>query len=118
VTTTTLYGIANCDRVKSARAWLEGRALAYRFHDFRRDGLSRDLLEPWCDAADWTRLLNRQGTTWRKLGPEAAVRAQDRASATALMLEYPALIRRPLLRHGPDLVIGFDPERYEVLFAS
>ena len=114
---TTIYGIANCDKVRSARVWLEERGVPFRFHDFRRDGLTSALLDRWCEQVEWSALLNRQGTTWRKLDAALAARAQDRASATALMLDHPTLIRRPVLRHGTSLVVGFDAERYSNLFA-
>jgi arsenate reductase len=112
-----MYGIVNCDRVRSARAWLEHH-VDYRFHDFRRDGLTLELLEAWCGQVAWATLLNRQGTTWRKLDPESAAGAQDHAGALALMLSHPTLIRRPVLQHGATLTIGFDTERYSRLFTA
>jgi arsenate reductase len=104
VIATTIYGIPNCDNVRSARAWLEDHAV--------------ELLEQWCDEAQWTALLNHQATTWRQLAPDVTARVQDRSSAIRLMLEHPTLIRRPLLRHGADLIIGFDADRYSSLVAQ
>src|SRR6266700_3665298 len=93
MTDTTIYGIANCDKVRSARAWLEGHAVAHRFHDFRLDGLTRELLDRWCDEQEWMALLNRQSTSWRKLAPDALALADHREGAMALMLQQPTLIR-------------------------
>ena len=87
VIATTIYGIASCDKVRSARIWLEERGVPFRFHDFRRDGLTSALLDRWCEQVEWSALLNRQGTTWRKLDAALTARAQDRAGAAALMLQ-------------------------------
>ena len=105
---TTLYGIANCDTVKKARAWLAGRGVAYDFHDYRKQGVPQAALAGWMQAAGWEKLLNRQGTTWRRLDPARQAAVTDAASALALMLEQPSLIRRPVLVRGASLRVGFD----------
>lgn len=114
---TTLYGIPNCDTVKRARRWLDDHGIAYRFHDLRRDGLDDDRLAAWIDAVGWESLLNRRGTTWRRL-PEAARAGIDRGNAARLMLEQPTLIRRPVLARGRRLQVGFDADSYQALFGG
>jgi len=111
----TLYGISNCDTVKKARRWLDARGIDYRFHDLRRDGLDAGLLADWVGQRGWETLINRRGTTWRRV-PEAARDRLDRATATRLMLEQPAVIRRPLLVRDGQLYVGFDADRYRTLF--
>jgi len=109
---TTLYGIKNCDTVKKARQWLDAAGIAYRFHDFRADGLSAELLAQWEAALGWETLLNRRGTTWRKL--EDSQRANlDRDTALALMQAQPSLIKRPVLDNGTKILIGFTPDDYQ-----
>jgi arsenate reductase len=103
----TLYGITNCDTMKKAFAWLDARQTEYRFHDYRKAGLERERLEHWCREAGWEALVNRRGTTWRRL-PEAARAELDLPRALALMLENPSLIRRPVVEHPDGLLIGFD----------
>ena len=112
----TLHGIANCDTVKKARAWLDGRGVAYRFHDFRKLGVPDDDLGRWIAAVGWEKLVNRQGTTWRRLDEAAREAAVDAASAAALMRAQPSLIRRPVLVAGDAVVVGFDAARYAALF--
>jgi arsenate reductase (glutaredoxin) len=104
-----VYGIANCDTVKRARAWLTANGVAHEFHDFKKAGVPADHIDAWLQAAGWERLLNRQGTTWRQL--DAAVRADvtDAASARAVMLAQPSTIKRPVVE-WPDgrISVGFD----------
>jgi arsenate reductase len=107
----TLYGIKNCDTVRKARKWLDEQGLAYRFHDFRADGLERKRLQGWADELGWENLLNRRGTTWRRL-PEADREGVDRTAAIRLMLDHPAIIKRPVLDTGKRRLLGFDPEEY------
>ena len=106
----TLYGITNCDTVKKARAWLDEAGVAYAFHDFKKSGVPADRLQQWMRAAGWERLLNRQGTTWRRLDPASQASAQDAAGAGALMLAQPSVIKRPVVE-WPDgaVTVGFDP---------
>lgn len=96
-----VYGIPNCDSVKRARAWLAERAQPAQFHDFKKQGLPPDRLDAWLQAAGWEKLLNRQGTTWRKLPPQQQAAVVDSASARALMLAQPSVIKRPVIE-WPD----------------
>jgi Spx/MgsR family transcriptional regulator len=98
---TRLYGIPNCDSVKQGRAWLETQGQAYTFHDFKKQGLPEERLDAWLRALGWEKLLNRQGTTWRKLAPEVQADVVDVASARALILAQPSLIKRPVVE-WPD----------------
>lgn len=115
--TVTIHGIRNCDTMKKAFAWLDGHGVGYAFHDYKKAGVARPALERWCDAAGWEAVLNRAGTTFRKL-PEAAKAGLDRDRAIALMLEQPSMIRRPVLESGDILEIGFKPERYARIFGA
>jgi Spx/MgsR family transcriptional regulator len=107
----TLYGITHCDTVKRARAWLAAQGVEVAFHDFRKSGLPEADLQRWLDAAGWQRLLNRAGTTWRKLDEARRAAVVDRESAAALMRELPSVIKRPVV-HWPDgtITVGFDAE--------
>ena len=107
----TLYGIKNCDTVKKAKAWLEAQGIEYTFHDFRKDGLDAGLLATWEASLGWETLLNRRGTSWRKLD-ESKREGLDREHAMALMLEQPSLIKRPVLETGTKTLIGFNAEEY------
>ncbi len=107
----TLYGIKNCDTVRKARQWLESRGVEYRFHDFRADGLQAGLLERLEAGLGWENMLNRRGTSWRKL-EESRRENLDRGKALALMLDQPALIKRPVLETGTKILIGFSPDHY------
>jgi arsenate reductase len=110
-----VYGIPNCDTVKKARAWLDAAGLAYRFHDFKKQGVPDAALARWLAAVGWERLLNRQGTTWRKLDTAAQAGVVDAASASALMQAQPSVIRRPVIEDGDAVIVGFDAERYAML---
>lgn len=109
--TATLYGIRNCDTVKKARAWLDAAGVAYAFHDYNIAGVPEAELTGWVDRFGWEALLNRAGTTFRRL-PDAATHGLDTGRAVALMLAHPATIRRPVLTAGDTLLVGFKPERY------
>jgi Spx/MgsR family transcriptional regulator len=111
----TIYGIKNCDTMKKARTWLEGHGVAYDFHDYKAVGIDRAHLERWIDEAGWETVLNRAGTTFRKL-PDAAREDLNREKAIALMLEQPSMIKRPVLEADDKLLIGFKPEIYERTF--
>lgn len=104
--TITLYGIPNCDTVKKARTWLEAQGLAYAFHDYKKAGADAGKLAEWCAAAGWDKVLNRAGTTFRKL-PDAEKADLDQAKAIAVMLANPACIKRPVLEHPGGLLVGF-----------
>jgi arsenate reductase (glutaredoxin) len=111
----TLYGIPNCDTVKKARVWLDGRNVPHTFHDFRKQGVPAERLDHWIAALGWERLVNRQGTTWRRLDAAEQANVRDAASARALMLAQPSLIKRPVVEWGDHTTVGFDPERWLLL---
>jgi arsenate reductase len=108
----TIYGIKNCDTMKKARAWLDAKGVPYVFHDYKAAGIDRRQLEGWARRVGWETLLNRAGTTFRKL-PETDRIDLDERKALALMLDQPSMIKRPVLDLGGDLVVGFKPEQYE-----
>ena len=107
-----LYGIPNCDTVKKARAWLTSQGLAYSFHDFKKAGVPPERLAAWEASLGWQKLLNRQGTTWRKLDAGVQSGIRDAASAQSLMLTQPSLIKRPVVEWGHDTTVGFDTEAW------
>ncbi len=110
----TIYGIKNCDTMKKARAWLETQGVDHEFHDYKVAGIDRAKLEAWVKQVSWEVLLNRAGTTFRKL-PEAAKTGLTEAKAIKLMLEQPSMIKRPVLERGKTLLVGFSPEKYSVV---
>jgi arsenate reductase (glutaredoxin) len=112
---TTLYGISNCDTIRKARRWLEENGIEYRFHDVRTDGISRADLQHWMQAIDWKELLNRRGTTWRKL-PESVRNGINKTRAIAIMLDNPTIIKRPVLARGDKLYLGFSVDSYQSIF--
>ena len=107
-----LYGIPNCDTIRKARAWLKDAGVACRFHDYRRNGVPLERLDAWVVRLGWQALLNRAGTTFRRL-PEEQRSDLDATRAVALMRAHPAAIRRPVLEAGETLLVGFDPARYQ-----
>lgn len=113
----TIYGIKNCSTMKKAFVWCEGHGVNYAFHDYKKQGAPRERLLPWCQQLGWKSLLNTRGSTWRKLtATQQQIATPD--EAIALMLEYPSLIKRPVVEvtstSGAQLLVGFDP----LLFAS
>jgi arsenate reductase len=112
-----LYGISNCDTVKKARRWLDEQGVAYRFHDVRKDGLEPARLQSWIDALGWDKLLNKSGTTFRKL-PDAQKDGLDAASAKVLMLDQPAMIRRPVVEASGAISVGFSVADWQARFAA
>ncbi|MEA1071942.1 ArsC family reductase [Sphingomonas sp. LY29] len=108
----TLYGIPNCDTVKKARAWLESRGVNYGFHDYKKAGADAALLQPWVDRLGWEALLNRSGTTFRKMD-ESERSNIDESKAIAMMSAQPSLIRRPVLVADDALLVGFKASAYE-----
>ncbi len=111
-----LYGIPNCNTVKKARTSLEARGVAYEFHDFKKQGVSEALVAGWLKQVGWQKLLKKTGPTWCKLPDEVKLNIKDDASALALMLEQPNVIRRPVLEHeGRVLATGFSETEYEKL---
>ncbi|WP_291298441.1 arsenate reductase [Elioraea sp.] len=107
----TIHGIKNCDTMKKARAWLDANAIAHAFHDYKTQGIDRAMLAAWAKSAGWEVLLNRAGTTFRKL-PDAEKEGLTEARAIALMLGHPSAIKRPVLTVGGTILVGFDPARY------
>lgn len=116
--TTTLYGIPNCDTVKKARTWLADNGHAFDFHDFKKQGLGRATVAGWLEQLDWEVLVNRKGTTWRKLSDERRAQVVDKASALELMLENPSVIKRPVLQGAGPLSVGFSADQYTAKFGG
>lgn len=113
-----LYGIKACDTMKKARAWLDERGISYCFHDYKKDGISEDKLKDWSGQVDWKVLLNKAGTTFRKLSPEQKDGLTEER-AIALMQAQPSMIKRPVLeRDGKVLQVGFRPAEYEEIFPA
>jgi arsenate reductase (glutaredoxin) len=108
----TIYGIKNCDTMKKARSWLDQHKIAYDFHDYKIAGIDKPVLEGWAKKVGWEVLLNKAGTTFKKL-PDAKKEKLDEKKAIALMLDQPSMIKRPVLDIGGKLTIGFKPEMYE-----
>jgi arsenate reductase (glutaredoxin) len=107
---TVVFGIKNCDTMKKTFAWLDSHGLAYQFHDYRKSGIDAPTLQRWCDAVGYDALINRRGTTWRKLSPDQQGIDSDTA-AIALMQAHPSLIRRPVIEHSAGaLIIGFNAD--------
>jgi len=113
----TLHGIKNCDTMKKARAWLDGRGIAYAFHDYKTAGIDRTTLERWARAKGWEVLLNRAGTTFRTL-PDAEKAGLNEARAIALMLAQPSMIKRPVLDRDGTFTIGFSSDTYAKVFVD
>jgi arsenate reductase len=113
--TTALYGIRNCDTMKKAWTWLDQHGVAYAFHDYKKAGIERAKLEAWAGEVGWEVLLNRAGTTFKKL-PDADRAGLNAAKAIALMLAQPSMIKRPVLESGGPLLVGFKPEVYAARF--
>jgi Spx/MgsR family transcriptional regulator len=109
-----MYGIPNCDTIKKARKWLEANDLDYEFHDYKKQGVPEKNLKKWVKQAGWETLLNRRGTTWRKL-PEDVRENIDEASAIEVMMDNPSAIKRPVLEKDNILLIGFNQEEYDKL---
>ncbi len=109
----TLYAISNCDTVKKARVWLADRGITYQFHDYKKQGISQETIQNWLTQKSWEELVNKAGTTWKKLEEKPT----DEAAAVALMMEKPSVIRRPLIEsEGKIVALGFRPDEYEKTF--
>jgi arsenate reductase len=115
--TVTIYGIKNCDTMRRARAWLEARGVAYRFHDYKAEGIDAATLKRWAGEVGWETLLNRAGTTFRKL-PDRDKEGIDEGRALALMAAQPSMIKRPALEADGLVLVGFRPEAYEAAFGA
>ncbi len=113
-----IYGIKNCDTMKKARAWLDGHKIAYEFHDYKTDGIDKARLEGWSKKVGWETLLNKAGTTFRKL-PDKDKTGLTEKKALALMLAQPSMIKRPVIElGGGKLLVGFQPEEFAKVFSS
>lgn len=110
--TITIYGIKNCDTMKKAFKWLEAQGLDYVFHDYKKLGVDEETLTSWCDAAGWDVVLNKRGTTFRKLPDEDKLNLDD-AKAIGLMVANPSMIKRPVLEDGGNVLVGFNPDAYQ-----
>ncbi|MFC1545955.1 ArsC family reductase [Pseudomonadota bacterium] len=110
-----MFGIANCDTIKKARKWLEAEGIDYQFHNYKKEGADPLLLKQWCQTEGWETLLNRRGTTWRKL-PDEVKNGVDELLAINLMLESPSMIKRPVLIVDDVIEVGFSADRYTNLF--
>jgi len=112
-----MYGIKNCDTIKKARHWLEANNVDYRFHDYRTDGIDADSMQKFIAELGWEALLNTRGTTWRKLDETLRASINNADSAAALMVEMPAIIKRPLLcAPGKPMLLGFNEKQYQTYF--
>jgi Spx/MgsR family transcriptional regulator len=112
-----IHGIKNCDTMKKAFAWLDAHGIAYDFHDYKKVGVTDAQLARWSDDAGWEKVLNRAGTTFRKL-PDTEQQNLTRDKTIALMIANPSMIKRPILEVGDTIEIGFKPERYAALFGE
>ncbi|MET3131216.1 Spx/MgsR family transcriptional regulator [Oxalobacteraceae bacterium GrIS 1.11] len=112
----TVYGIPNCDTVKKARVWLSAQGQDFSFHDFKKQGLERATVAQWLQHLSWEVLLNRKGTTWRNLPEQRKAATVDAASALELMLEFPSVIKRPVLHREQQYEVGFSDARYCAIF--
>lgn len=115
--TVTFYGIPNCDTVKKARVWLDGQGIGYTFHDYKKQGADPVRLARWVEQAGWEKVLNRAGTTFKKL-PEADRQDLDAAKAVALMAANPSAIKRPVVEHPGGLLVGFKEAEWVAAFTS
>ncbi len=113
-----LYGIANCDKVRAARAWLAQHGIAAGFHDFKQHGVTQALLAGWLQQLDWADLVNRRGTTWKQLPEARRNGVTSAAAASALMLDRPSVIKRPVMDLDGKLHVGFDADTYSRLFGK
>ena len=111
-TTITIYGIPNCDSVKKARGWFTEHGVDAAFHDFKKQGVPTDAIDTWLKAVGWEVLVNRKGTTWRKLDTTLQAGVVDAASARALMLEHASVIKRPVVVKGNTVIVGVNPEAW------
>ncbi|MEH6445472.1 MAG: ArsC family reductase [Oceanospirillaceae bacterium] len=112
-----LYGIKNCDTIKKAKKWLESQSIDYRFHDYRVDGIDRALMDEFLTTQSWEVLLNKRGTTWRQLS-DGIKNNIDEQKAIELMLEQPAMIKRPVITTPNSVMVGFKADQYQAIFAT
>jgi len=107
-----VYGIPNCNTVKKSVDWLKSNDLNFEFHDYKKEGITKEKLQEWSKEFGWEKLVNKKGTTWRALGPEQQQKIINESSAIDLMVEKPSIIKRPVIELGDKLVVGFDEEQY------
>lgn len=112
MTTLRMYGIPNCDTIKKAKTWLTDQGVEFDFHNYKKDGISEDKIRQWLKAVSWEELLNRRGTTWRKLDDSVKDNI-DEQSAIQLMIEQPSIIKRPVLETDKKVLVGFKPDDYQ-----
>jgi len=111
----TMYGIPNCDTIKKAKKWLEANGIDYEFHDYKKKGITKAKLKDWCKQADWEVLLNRRGTTWRKLD-DATKESINKTSAIDIMAKETSIIKRPVIETDNETLVGFSTDTYEAAF--
>ena len=111
-----LFGIPNCDTIKKTKKWLEQNNIDYTFHDYRKDGISTEMVSDFCQQLDWQQVLNKRGTTYRQLD-DATKESLTAESVIALLVEHPAMIKRPILQKGNELYLGFKAEQYQSIFS-
>ncbi|AIY65388.1 ArsC family reductase [Pseudoalteromonas piratica] len=111
-----LFGIPNCDTIKKAKKWLEQNNIDYTFHDYRKDGISTEMVSDFCQQLDWQQVLNKRGTTYRQLD-DATKESLTAESVIALLVEHPAMIKRPILQKDNELYLGFKAEQYQSIFS-
>ncbi len=109
----TLFGIANCDTVKKSRAWFDAEGVTYQFHDFKKQGVPEEALREWVQAIGWEALLNKKGTTWRKLDAATQAAVIDAESAISIMLTHSSSIKRPVVTYGVQMAVGYAPVAWE-----
>jgi arsenate reductase len=114
---TKLYGIKNCDTVKKARTWLKDHNVDYVFHNYKKDGVDKNILEKAIATHGWEAVINRRGTTWRQL-PDKIKNMIDADNALDLALENSSVIKRPLILKGDEIILGFDPDKYDSIFKA
>ncbi len=113
----TMYGISNCDTIKKAKKYLTDNDLAFNFHDYRKDGITSSLINEFAEHIDWQELVNKRGTTYRQLSDEQKQNL-DKNTALELLVQYPAMIKRPVLIHNGQYHLGFKAAQYDEVFAS
>ena len=113
---TTLYGIKNCDTMKKAFKWLEANNINYEFHDYKKSGLPEDLAKDWLASEGWEQIINKRGTTWRKLDDDVKNSMND-TQALAVMLDNPSIIKRPLMIKDGEMTLGFKDADYQTIFS-
>ncbi len=107
-----VYGIKNCNTVKKALTWLEENNISFQFHDFKKEGVNDEKLKEWESKVDWQTLVNKKGTTWKKLTAEEQVKVKDADSANHVLKQYTSMIKRPVVEHENGILLGFNEEEY------